>query len=220
MTRKKGEMPRSDAFLAAALKRFSRHGYAATSTREICGDLGLAHSAIYNYFPSKEAVILAIEEREMTKMQAGLEAVLAENSGRSAIDRLRIAIRYTFGVAARDKAAWRLMTEMLRSLKPRNRSAVIARRDRYERVIRELIEEAVAEGDLPPQDVRLASLYLFGIAEGISGWFKDDGLLDVSTLSTHAADFVIRAMISVAPTLQSERSEIASKQPEGQLSTD
>ena len=57
-SRRKGDLSRRDEFLSAALRRFSRYGFSTTSTREICADVGLAHSAVYNYFPSKESMCL------------------------------------------------------------------------------------------------------------------------------------------------------------------
>lgn len=189
-------MPRREEFLSCALSRFARNGYAATSTREICADVGLAHSAIYNYFPSKEAVILAIEEREMARMQAGLDALLTASRAARPIEKLTIALRYTFMVALEGQAAWRLMSEMLRSLKPKNRSLVIARRDRYEAAIRQLMQAAVEDGSLPDQDVRLSSLYVFGIAEGMAGWFRPNAGLSADRLADHATAFTLGALTS------------------------
>jgi AcrR family transcriptional regulator len=213
MARKKNDIPRRDEFLAAALRRFARQGYAATSTRDICADVGLAHSAIYNYFSSKEAMLLAIEEREMTSMQAGLDSLLRDAEDRTPLQRLEIAIKYTLTVAVEKREAWRLMAEMLRSLKPKHRRAVVARRDRYEGTIRRILEEAIATGELAAQDVQLASLYLFGMAESISGWFRPDGRLEAATLVDNASSFFFRAIgtARVADnSLQSGRSEIVS----------
>lgn len=210
MSTKPRDLPRRDEFLAAALRRFSRHGYAATSTREICADVGLAHSAIYNYFPSKEAMLLAIEEREMTRMQAGLDALLDAAARRPPLERLEIGVKFTLLVAMEKREAWRLMAEMLRSLKPKYRAAVVARRDQYEGTLRRLLGDAIASGDLPQQDVSLASLYLFGMAESMSGWFRPQGRLSADELTIHATRFFLRGIGAPAADspLQSERSDV------------
>lgn len=210
-SRRKGDLSRRDEFLAAALRRFSKFGFSATSTREICADVGVAHSAVYNYFPSKESILLAIEEREMTAMQAGLDAVLSTVGGRPPLERLELAIRFTLRIAAERREAWRLMAEMLRSLKPRHRGPVIARRDRYEKTLRELMKEAAQAGEIPDQDISLSSLYLFGIAESLSGWFRPDGRLSAEQLVDHAANFVLKAIVTGharTEGLQSARSSL------------
>ncbi|WP_317959763.1 TetR/AcrR family transcriptional regulator [Phaeobacter inhibens] len=42
-----------------AAEYFSRHGYAGSSMRKIGTHLGLSKSALYHYFPTKEALFLA-----------------------------------------------------------------------------------------------------------------------------------------------------------------
>lgn len=205
-------MPRRDEFLAAALARFSQYGYTATSTRDICADVGIVHSAIYNYFPSKEAVLLAIQEREMVRMQGGLDALLASSEGAHPMERLATALRYTLRVAINGRAAWHIMGEMLRSITPRNRVDVVRRRDIYEGTVRSLISEAIANGNLPRQDVRLAALHIFGLAAGIASWYRPDGEYSAEKL----VDLTLSACMRLigAPeshhTLQSDRSAIAS----------
>lgn len=190
-------MPRREEFLRAALRRFARHGYAATSTRDICADVGIAHSAIYNYFTSKEAILLAIEERAMIQMQAGLDALLDSPRPTDAAQDLRIAVRYVLDYAIKQREAWRLMADMLRSLTPRHRTVVVSRRDRFEGTVRRLLDNAVAKGELPRQDVRLAVLHLFGMAEGMAGWYRSDGLLPAERIVAESTEFFLRALKAV-----------------------
>ncbi len=44
---------------------FSEHGYAGASMRKIAEHLGLSKSAIYHYFPTKEALFLACTKQVM-----------------------------------------------------------------------------------------------------------------------------------------------------------
>lgn len=190
MTRNKSEMPRREEFLTAALNRFAKFGYMGASTRDICAEVGLVHSAIYNYFPSKEAVVLAIEEREMKAMLDGLSAVI-ETPGQDARGRLTATVRYVFDRSIVRRNAWRLMADMIRSLKPRSRNAVIERRDHFETLVRTVLVDAVEAGVLPPQDTRLASLTLFGMAEGMSGWFRKNGPNTMDEVLDHATAFFL-----------------------------
>ena len=82
---KKPEFPRREEFLNAALARFSRAGYSATSTREICADLNIVPSAMYNYFPSKEAVILFRASSRLSDARKKLVNEAATTSSSTAI---------------------------------------------------------------------------------------------------------------------------------------
>ena len=46
--------------LEAARARFSQAGFEAATTREIASDAGIATGTLFNYFPSKEAIVLAM----------------------------------------------------------------------------------------------------------------------------------------------------------------
>ncbi|NPC57911.1 TetR/AcrR family transcriptional regulator [Caenimonas soli] len=190
---KKPEFPRREEFLNAALARFSRSGYSATSTREICADLNIVPSAMYNYFPSKEAVILAIEEREMTQMLEVYQSVVLATDGQPAA-RLAGLVTCTFEQAIVRRASWRLMADMIRSLQPENREHVIERRDAVERMVRNGLEQAIEAKLIPPQDIKLACLQLFSMAEGMSGWYRTDGAYAPSHITSHATLFFLRAI--------------------------
>ena len=48
-----------------AAEYFSHHGYAGSSMRKIAAHLGLSKSALYHYFPTKEALFLACTHQVM-----------------------------------------------------------------------------------------------------------------------------------------------------------
>lgn len=63
---------------------FSQHGYGGTSMRKIAQHLGLSKSALYHYFPTKEALFLAC-----TRQVIPGEDALPQNATGSETDRLQ-----------------------------------------------------------------------------------------------------------------------------------
>ena len=71
----KGEQTRR-AILDAAIARFGRDGYRATSVADITRDAGLGGTVAYAYFPNKEALFLAaIDEDAAAVIRDGLSTV-------------------------------------------------------------------------------------------------------------------------------------------------
>lgn len=66
------------AFLDTALALFADKGYFGTSLREIASAVGVRESALYNYFPSKEALLIALLETNQQSVQEQLARLLAE----------------------------------------------------------------------------------------------------------------------------------------------
>jgi AcrR family transcriptional regulator len=70
------------ALLAAAIERFARDGYRATSVAEIARAANLSSTAAYVYFPNKEALfIAAVDEDAAGVVQRGIGLIL--DAGRS-----------------------------------------------------------------------------------------------------------------------------------------
>lgn len=72
----KGEQTRQ-ALLAAAVERFGRDGYRATSVADIARDAGLGGTVAYAYFPGKEALFLAaVDEDAAAVIEEGMTSVI------------------------------------------------------------------------------------------------------------------------------------------------
>src|SRR5437764_7892291 len=74
----KGERTRR-AILKAAIARFGRDGYRATSVADIAREAGVGGTVTYAYFPNKEALFLAaLDEDAAAVIHEGLSTVIAE----------------------------------------------------------------------------------------------------------------------------------------------
>jgi TetR/AcrR family transcriptional regulator, repressor for uid operon len=70
---------RRDEILAAAQRCFVRSGFHGASMQEICAEAGMSPGNLYRYFPSKEALIAGIAERDRAEVGAHFARVdLAE----------------------------------------------------------------------------------------------------------------------------------------------
>ena len=67
------------AILTAAIARFGREGYRATSVADIARDAAVGGTAAYAYFPNKEALFLAaLDEDAAAVVREGLSSVVAD----------------------------------------------------------------------------------------------------------------------------------------------
>ncbi|MHB8439490.1 MAG: TetR/AcrR family transcriptional regulator [Acidimicrobiales bacterium] len=67
------------SILDAAIARFGRDGFRATSVADIARDAGVGGTVAYAYFPSKEALFLAaLDEDAAAVIHEGLDEILAQ----------------------------------------------------------------------------------------------------------------------------------------------
>ena len=83
---------RRTQILDAAVRCFARTGYYATTIEDVVRETGLSRGALYLYFPSKEALYLAISERWNCGMETAIRARLTPELTPAEILRVLIEI--------------------------------------------------------------------------------------------------------------------------------
>ncbi|MFC6294309.1 TetR/AcrR family transcriptional regulator [Lactiplantibacillus daoliensis] len=75
------------AILDAARKLFLKHGYAATSTRDIANAIGITQPALYHHFKDKEVIFLAVITTVGGEIKVGLDQILSK-TGQDPLEQL------------------------------------------------------------------------------------------------------------------------------------
>lgn len=134
--------------LAAGLKVFTDIGYESATVRDVIRLTGLASGTFYNYFPDKEAVLLALLNESLARVNARVRA--ARRAATDLEGFVRGAYEAVFRLMANEPAAIRVLH--------RNAGAVrhVVGDSLYAASVRELredIADGIARGALPPIDV-------------------------------------------------------------------
>ncbi len=171
-----------DRILREAAALFRRKGFNGASMQDLAEAVGITKSSLYHHFRSKQALLFEIlsttVDRETPALRAIAEAELP------ATERLRRAVaRHVVGLI-RDLDNVACFVEEGRYLAPRYRDAYIAKRDRYERYFRRILEEGIAAGEFRPVDVRLASLAILGMCNWVARWYRPDGAYGPEEIAT------------------------------------
>ncbi|WP_210189085.1 TetR/AcrR family transcriptional regulator [Bradyrhizobium sp. Rc3b] len=116
-----------DTILEGAADILERYGFDGYTTNEIAARAGVSIGSLYQYFPNKDAVTIALIERETTSM---VDAVLAA----LALTPPRQALREVFKAAVRNQVRRPLLARLLdfeevrlASLMPASRAGTIIR---------------------------------------------------------------------------------------------
>jgi AcrR family transcriptional regulator len=148
--------------LAAAAAEFARAGFEGANVDAISLAAGCAKGTIYNYFPSKEGIFLAVVEEAMTQAAATSQA----SPDASAWERLTAVLAGFCGWAGREDALARvLVRECLMGtpgLYPQVIGAEWPLTTELEAIIREGADTREFRADLPPD---LLALAVAGLAD-------------------------------------------------------
>jgi TetR/AcrR family transcriptional regulator len=184
---------RRTEILHSALRAFRVRGYHATTLEDIAAELGIRSAALYHYFPDKDAILYACHREGLAEVERILADAKAKYS--TARDRLRYAIHEHVRVMTDTLEGSALALEVS-ALSPRRRAEVIAERDRYERALRDIVQEGVQRGEFRTVDTKLAIFAILGAINWIVRWYRPppDGAVGAADLGAHFADHLVEGL--------------------------
>lgn len=77
--RERQSVERRERLFRAALDLFARKGFAETTVEDITNAADLGKGTFFNYFPSKEHILLAFAEMQLGKLRAAADEARAKN---------------------------------------------------------------------------------------------------------------------------------------------
>ncbi len=177
--------------LKSAAIAFRRLGYHGATVEQIAATLDMQKGNLYYYFRNKEEILYACHQYSLDR----LLTILAEIDGMAIgpdekLHRLIVASVHTI----LDELHGTALFLDLEALSPDHRSAVIARRDEFDRGIRRLIQEGVDAGAFGPTDAKLLSFAILGAVNWIPRWFSPEGPSSSQAIADHFADFLIAGL--------------------------
>lgn len=154
-----------EAILEAAAQVFERHGYAAGTTNRIAERAGVSIGSLYQYFPNKDAVLVALVRRHLAESMAALQPHLDRLAAGASFDELLPGIvEAMVEMHAAAPCLHRVLFEETR-LPPSLRAEIEALEER----LVDLTAGALVTGlDPPPADPRLSARIVIGAIEGLT----------------------------------------------------
>lgn len=183
---------RQKAILRAAADAFRERGFRESSMRGIAAKLGMTVGNLYYYFGSKQELLAYCQDATLCRLQA-----MADWAGalpHRAADRLFLLI-VGHVVCLNEAIPGSLAHLAIESLEEPERSRFIARRDRYERALRDVVREGVDAGDFVPTDPKIAVLTILGALNASVLWFRSDGLESAHELGRRMGEHLVRGLL-------------------------
>src|SRR5947209_16098202 len=177
--------------LKSAAKAFRGLGYHGATVENIAIALRMKKGNLYYYFKNKEEILFACHQYSLGCLLQLLDEV--QHSGLPPQQKLRALIVATVHTILDELHGTALILE-LEALSPAHLKAIITRRDRFDRGIRQVLEEGIADGSFSPDDVKLRTFALLGAVNWIPRWFNPAGSATSSEIADRFADYLIAGL--------------------------
>jgi TetR/AcrR family transcriptional regulator, fatty acid metabolism regulator protein len=146
--------------LAAALEVFAREGYHAARMDAIAEAAGASKGALYFHFPGKLELFSALVDEFASELAADVAATIAAHRG--GVARVEAAVTAALAVFGRRQALARIVLIEASSLGPAYAQKGREVLGRFAALVRHHLDEAIAEGSIPPVDTRVAAYAWLG----------------------------------------------------------
>jgi AcrR family transcriptional regulator len=183
-----------DEILLAAAQIFSQKGFHATSMQDIAQSVHLQKASLYHHVSSKQEILVEVLDRALDLLIANMQDVLA--CPMKPEDKLRQAMQVYLHTLLdhRDLAAVLLLEH--RSLEPEYQIRHIPRRDRFERLWRDLIQEGLDQEVFCCMDPAVSSRALLGVMNWTITWYRPDGSLGVDDIAQQFASLFLSGLLT------------------------
>jgi AcrR family transcriptional regulator len=182
-----------EGILEAAARIFSQKGFHATSMNDIAEAVDLQKASLYYHFDSKQEILIALLDHALDLINNRLELVLTQSL--SPDEKLRQAmVSYLQTIAENQNLSAVLLLE-IRSLDPELKARHASRRERFERLWRDLIIEGNQAGIFNCEDPSLTGRAILGVMNWSVTWYRSDGPRSAIEIANMFADLLLHGLL-------------------------
>jgi AcrR family transcriptional regulator len=200
--------------LRAAGREFRVRGFAETGMRDIAEAASLSPANLYNYFKGKNEILFFCQDSSLDRMFAALDKARRMRTSSAIKLRLVIVSHLRCLLDEVEGSAAHLLTN---ALPPRQQRFLVAKRDRYEQGVRNLIAAGMRAGEFSSGDAALAARAMLGAMNWSVQWFNPGGPLSATEIAEGLADYLIRGLLAKPDSLLRSALDRASRQAISQL---
>ena len=188
-------MARRLEILRAAGREFRARGFMETGMRDIAEAAALSPANLYNYFQGKHEILFFCQDSSLDRMISALErarharTIVAARLRQVMVSHLHCLLDEVEGSAAH------LLTN---ALPARQQRYLVAKRDRYELGVRNLILSGMRSGEFVLGDAALVARAILGALNWSVQWYRPDGPQTGAEIAEQLADYLIRGLLTKA----------------------
>ena len=183
---------RRTEILKSAAAAFRRRGYHGASVDEIASALEMTKGNLYYYFENKEEILYACHDYSLDVLLTLMDEVRVDPS--PADQKLRRLILAFIHVML-DELQGTALTLDLQALSPALLKRIIAKRDRFDRGLREIIQQGMNEGLFRAGDPKMIGFAIMGAVNWITKWFDPAGPMSSEQIGQRFADYLVGGLL-------------------------
>ncbi|MDP6406212.1 MAG: TetR/AcrR family transcriptional regulator [Alphaproteobacteria bacterium] len=185
-----------EALLRHAALAFNRRGYHGASLDDIAGSLGVTRAALYRYVESKQELLYLCHSAAMDAAFKNLDRASRapqDGSEPSGLDKLRGTLTGYLDDMIGDLGHGVALFEE-NALEGDRAAEIMERRDQFERALRTLVRQGMADGSVVACEPKLAVFALLGAINWVPKWYRPGGDWQSGQIARALGELITRAL--------------------------
>jgi AcrR family transcriptional regulator len=183
--------PTRQRILDAATALFASKGYHATGVSEIGAAVGLGKGALYHHIQSKEKLLFEISEALVADMVVSARCILE-------LDLPPLAKLYRLADdllqnLAMHRSRWVVSLYESRALSEPRRQELIRRRDEYEQIWAQVLDDCAAAGLISPVSA-VRRRGIVGLLNSTYMWLDPEGPVPIAEVAEQYVDLILNGL--------------------------
>lgn len=181
----------NELIIEAAIRVLARYPVSAFTTIRVAETAGISIGSLYQYYPNKQAILFALQKREMERTSSRLEAILGDRE-QSPATRLQRAVEFFFESES-EESTLRAALERAEVLYERSDDF----QELHQRIF-VLVRSFLLEAGRSARTVDFDTQLVIHTVAGLAGRVTQDGASDLRQW-TRACSAMLTAQLGLAP---------------------
>lgn len=182
-----------DDILDAAAAMISQKGFHAASMQAIADAVNLQKASLYHYISSKQDILVELLERALRMLIDNMKQVMDQEMPPD--QKLRHAMRVYLQTMLENRELAGVLLLEHRSLEQEALEIHIPRRDEFENLWRNLIEQGLEQKVFFCSDPALATRAMLGVMNWTITWYHPDGVLSPDEIASQYASLFLHGLM-------------------------
>lgn len=182
-----------DDVLDAAAQVFRQKGFHGASMSDIAAAVNVQKASLYHHVSSKQEILLDLLERALQILSARISEISAQNIPPE--EKLRRMIKVYLQLLAENADLSSVLLFEHRSLDKKSRITHVPRRDKFEALWREVLDEGVKNKIFDLKDVNLAVRALMGVLNWTLTWYHPNGEKSIEEIADEYAELLFHGLL-------------------------
>lgn len=178
--------------IRAAVAAFKKNGYHGTTMDDIARKLKITKGSLYYYFRNKEAILFGCHMASLDIVDKALQAV--DSREFSPGEKIRSFV-YNYLETMLEELMGSMLLLEEKSLSPDLLKQIVRRRDRTERVLRQILEEGMRTREFRKGDPKLIVFAILGAINWVPKWYDPGGEESASEIARQFADYLVAGLL-------------------------